>query len=201
MSVVKNLGSIVGLGILFSLFSLSATPAHGLPGQTTDEVASWIQGHPTLRPQRGEKLMVRKSDTASQGFTFQASLLAPGKLKAGAPNARTVRSEAFTLFDVRNGVSQNRLKESLRVIYGVEISQDFDRAQVLYAYPSEEKIREAVRKNNPKVAALQGELRQGRRYAYWLEIAQTPEGLAYSGKLTIFLTDDVEKLKAELTNR
>jgi hypothetical protein len=87
------------------------------------------------------------------------------------------------------------------VIYGVEISQDFDRASVLYAYPSEEKIIEAVRKNDPKLAALQGELRQGRRYAYWLEIAQTPEGLAYSGKVTVFLADDLEKLKTELTNR
>jgi hypothetical protein len=196
MSVVKSLVAIAGLGI----FSF-ATPAQGLPGQTVDEVTSWIQGHPTLRPQRGERLIVNKSDTASQRFSFQASLVAPGKIKTGSPNARTIRSESLSLFDMRNGVSQNRLKESLRVIYGVEISQDFDRASVLYAYPSEEKIIEAVRKNDPKLAALQGELRQGRRYAYWLEIAQTPEGLAYSGKVTVFLADDLEKLKTELTNR
>lgn len=198
MSAVRNLGSIFSLGILFTL---SATPVNALPGQSTDEVASWMQGHPTLRPGKGEKLMVRKSDTASQGFSFHASLLPPGKIKAMTPNAGRVRSEVLTLFDVRNGVSHQRLQESLRAIYGVEIAQDFDRASVIYAYPSDAEILEAVQKNQPQIAALQGELRQGRQYAYWLEIAQTPEGLAYSGRLTVFLKDDLAKVEAELKNR
>jgi hypothetical protein len=179
---------------------LVALPAHALPGQSTDAVASWMQTHPTLRPGRGEKLMVRKQDTAAQGFSFQASLLPPGKLQA-SPSGGRVRSESLSLFDVRNGVTQNRLHESLRAIYGVEIAQDFDRAQVIYAYPSEAKIQQAVQQEQPQLAALQGELRQGRRYAYWLEIAQTPAGLAYSGRLTVFLLEDLAKLEAELKHR
>ena len=192
-------------GVQFGLFwaivlLVAASPAHALPGQTTDEAAAWIQANPTLRPRRSEKFLVTKSDSAAQRFTFEASLLPPGRIK-GAPNAGIVRSERLTLFDVQNGVTQNRLKESLRAIYGLEVSQDFDRAQVIYAYPSEATIQQAVTQNNPLLASLQGELRQGNRYAYWLEVAQTPEGFAYSGRLTVFLRNDLNKIEAELRNR
>lgn len=182
------------------LLGLVATPARALPGQTTDEVAAWIKANPTLRPGRGEKFLVTKSDSAAQRFTFEASLLPPGRIKS-SPNARVIRSERLTVFDMLNGVTQNRLQESLRAIYGLEVSQDFDRAQLIYSYPSEATIQQAVTQKNPLLASLQGELRQGSRYAYWLEIAQTPEGLAYSGRLTVFLRADIDKLEAELRNR
>lgn len=196
MNGVK-LRSIFGFAVLFAL---GASPARALPGQTTDEVAAWMQANPTLRPSRGEKLLVRKSDSAAQRFTFQASLLPPGRLST-FPNAGRVRSETLTIFDVLNGITQNRLKESLRAIYGLDVSQDFDRAKVLYTYPSEAVIQEAVAQNNPLLASLQGELRQGSRYAYWLEVAQTAEGYAYSGRLTVFLKNDLNKLEAELKSR
>ncbi len=105
------------------------------------------------------------------------------------------------LFDMQNGVSQERLKESLRAIYGSEISQDFDRAQVVYSYPSEVTVQQAIAQNNPLIASLQGELRRGSRYGYWLEIAQTPEGRAYSGRLTLFLRDDIDLLEAQIRNQ
>jgi hypothetical protein len=182
------------------LLGLVATPARALPGQTTDEVAAWIKANPTLRPRRGEKFLITKSDSAAQRFTFEASLLPPGRIKI-SPNAGIVRSERLTVFDMLNGVTQNRLKESLRAIYGLEVAQDFDRAQLIYSYPSEATIQQAVTQNNPLLAALQGELRKGSRYAYWLEIAQTSEGLAYSGRMTVFLRADVDKLEAELRNQ
>ena len=177
-----------------------AKPAGALPGQTTKEVAAWMQANSTLRPSRGEKFLVTKSNTAAQRFTFEASLLAPGRIK-GSPNAGIIRSERLTLFDMQNGVTQERLKESLRAIYGLEVSQDFDRAQVLYTYPSEVTIQQAIAQNNPLLASLQGELRRGSRYAYWLEVAQTPEGLAYSGRVTLLLRDDLDTLEAEIRNR
>ena len=187
---------LLGLGLLIS----GANPARALPGQTTREVAAWMQANSTLRPSRGEKFLVTKSNTAAQRFTFEASLLSPVRSKQ-SPNAGIIRSERLTLFDMRNGVTQERLKESLRAIYGLEISQDFDRAQVLYTYPSQVTIQQAIAQNNPLLASLQGELRQGSRYAYWLEIAQTPEGIAYSGRLTLLLRDDVDSLEAEIRNR
>ena len=187
---------LLGLGLLIS----GANPARALPGQTTKEVAAWMQANSTLRPSRGEKFLVTKSNTAAQRFTFEASLLSPVRSKQ-SPNAGIIRSERLTLFDMRNGVTQERLKESLRAIYGLEISQDFDLAQVLYTYPSQVTIQQAIAQNNPLLASLQGELRQGSRYAYWLEIAQTPEGIAYSGRLTLLLRDDVDSLEAEIRNR
>jgi hypothetical protein len=190
-------GSVLGLGLLLIL---GASPAKALPGQSTDEAAAWIKANPTLRPSRGEKFLVTKSDSASQRFTFEASLLPPGRIQI-SPNAGIVRSERLTLFDNRNGVTQNRLRESLRAIYGIEIFQDYDRAQVIYTYPSDATIQQAIAQNNLLLASLQGELRQGNRYAYWLEIAQTPEGFAYSGRLTVFLRSDLDKLEAELRNR
>ncbi|NJR49196.1 MAG: hypothetical protein HC780_06130 [Leptolyngbyaceae cyanobacterium CSU_1_3] len=179
---------------------VGANPVGALPGQTTDEAAAWIQANPTLRPRTGEKFLVTKSDSAAQRFTFEASLLPPGRIKS-SPNARIIRSEKLTLFDVQNGVTQNRLQESLRAIYGLEIFQDFDRAQPIYTYPSEATIQQAIAQGNPLVAALQGELRRGKLYAYWLEVAQTPEGLAYSGRVTVFLRADLDKIEAELRNR
>jgi hypothetical protein len=182
------------------MLALGGNPVGALPGQTTDEAAAWIQANPTLRPRTGEKFLVTKSDSAAQRFTFEASLLPPGRLKS-SPNARIIRSEKLTLFDVQNGVTQNRLQESLRAIYGLEIFQDFDRAQPIYTYPSEATIQQAIAQGNPLLAALQGELRRGKLYAYWLEVAQTPEGLAYSGQVTVFLRADLDKIEAELRNR
>jgi hypothetical protein len=195
MITVKKLGLGLGFFLLFS-----TTSAQALPGQSTDEVASWMQANSTVRPNRGEKFLVRKNDSAAQSFSFQASLLSPGRIKA-IPNAGIIRSEVLSLFDVRNGVTMNRLQESLRVIYGSEVSQDYDRATVVYTYPTNKTIQHEVSDAKPQKSALQGELRRGDLYAYWLEVAQTPEGRANSGRLTVFLREDVDKLETELRNR
>jgi hypothetical protein len=192
-----GLWSGVSLGVLLAL---GAGRASALPGQTTEEVAAWIQAHPTLRPASGERLLVRKSDTAARRFTFQASILQPGRV-VPARDAGVIRTERMTLFDIANGVTPERLEESLRVIYGLDVFQDYERARVVYAYPGPMTAIQARRQNTPLRTALQGEIKQGNRYAYWMELAQNPNGKTYTGQMTVFLKDDLTKLETELRNR
>ncbi len=193
----------LGAGMVTALgWLLLGQAAQAVPGQTIDEATAWIQANSTLRPTAGEKLLVRKSDTPAQRFSFQASVLQVGK--AAPSNDRSggiIRTESFTLFDMINGVTQPRLEESLRAIYGPAIYQDYSRAQAIYTYPSRSDLAQAQNQKAPLMAALQGELRSGDRYAYWVEIAQTKEGYAYSGQITVFLKQDIDKLEAELRNR
>jgi hypothetical protein len=179
---------------------LGNSPANALPGETTEEVTTWIKAHPTLRPSSGERLFVQKSDTAAQRFTFQASVLAPGKV-AFTKDRSKIRSERIAMYDAINGMTFGRLQESLRVIYGLDIHQDFKRAQVVYEYPNESAINSARLAKTPIREALKGELRVGDRYAYWLEIAQPRGGKAFTGQMTVLLKADLDKLEAELRNR
>ena len=179
---------------------LSAPAAQALPGQAADQVAIWIQANPTLKPNRGEKLMVRKSDSAAQRFMFEASLLSPGRLSA-SKSGGLIRSEKLTLFDMLNGVTKYRLEESLRSVYGPDLFQDYDQAKVVYRYPSAEMRQRSINQKAPLLEALEGELRQGRQHAYWLEIAKSKEGVAYAGRVTVFLQEDLTKLTTELQNR
>jgi hypothetical protein len=174
--------------------------AQALPGQASDQVATWIQANPTLKPNRGEKLMVRKSDSAAQRFIFEASLLSPGRLSA-SKSGGFIRSEKLTLFDMLNGITKYRLEESLRSVYGPDLFQDYDRAKVVYTYPSPGTRQQSINQKAPLLEALQGELRQGDRYAYWLEIAQSKDSVAYAGRVTVFLKEDLDKLTAELKSR
>jgi hypothetical protein len=189
--------STLGLGLALSLL---AGRVHALPGQTPDEAVVWIQANPTLRPVRGEKLLVRKSDTPAQRFMFSASPQQVGRASSG-PTGGIIRTEETSFFDIQNGVTRDRLQEALRVIYGPTVYQDYAQAKILYAYPTQKTLDQAVNRDTPLLAALQGEVREGDRYAYWLEIARQKDGLAYSGKIVVFLRDDVPKLEAELRNR
>lgn len=183
-----------------SLGILTSSPAKALPGQSTEEVGTWIKAHPTLRPGPGEKLFVQKSDTAAQRFTFQASVLPPGKVQFTKDRSR-IRSERITMYDAINGMSLQRLQESLRVIYSLDVYQDFKRAQVVYEYPNESAINTARMAKTPIREALKGELRVGDRFAYWIEIAEPREGKAFTGQMIVFLKSDLDKLESELRNR
>jgi hypothetical protein len=195
----------------FLIFSCSLIPyitgeillnssAQALPGESTEEVITWIQAHPTLRPRTGEKLFVAKSDTAAQRFTFQASVLPPGKV-AFTKDRSTIRHERMTMYDGVNGVTIARLEESLRVIYGTDIYQGYNRAQVVYEYPNQSAINQARLAKTPIREALTGEIRVGDRFAYWIEIAKPREGKAVTGKVIVFLKSDLDKLEAELRTR
>lgn len=189
------------IGVILSGILLMAAPVQAIPGQTIDEAAVWMKSNSTVRPSQNEKFLVRRVNSAAQQFTFNASFVPPGKLARLAPGGRIIRSETLSLFDVRNGVTLARLRESVRAIYGLDVARDFDRARIVKSYPTNFQIQEAVQKQNPQIAALQGELRQGESFAYWLEIAQSDQGKAFSGQLTVFLLDDLEKMRSELANR
>jgi hypothetical protein len=183
-----------------SLETLFNSQANALPGQSTEEVGTWIKAHPTLRPNRGEKFLIHKTDTAAQRFSFQASVLPPGKVGFIKDRSK-IRNERIAMYDAINGMTLERLQESLRIIYGLDIYQDFDRAQVIYEYPNQSAINSARFAKTPIREALRGELRVGLRYAYWVEIAQPQNGKAFIGQMTVLLKTDLDKLEAELRNR
>lgn len=191
---------IQGLVLSFVASLLPATAVQALPGQPVEEVQAWIQSHPTLRPKNGEKLFITKTDTAAQRFSFQASVVAPGTITFNRDRSM-IRSERISMFDAINGLNFNRLEESLRVIYGLDIYQDFRRAQVVYSYPNLNAVNSARMARTPIREALKGELRLGDRYAYWMEIAKPRNGIAYTGQMTVLLKSDLEKIQSELRNR
>jgi hypothetical protein len=177
----------------FSVFLLPS-------GQSTDAVAAWIKANPTLRPGIGDGLRVTKSSSPAQRFTFQASVLPPGRVMP--PKDRgTIRSERMTFFDAINGMTLARLRESLRVIYGATVYEDYDRAQLVYDYPVPETLDLARRQNRSLLELQQGELRLGERYAYWLEITKNNGDKAFNGQITVFLKEDLKKLETELRAR
>jgi len=185
--------------LLFSFFLFPST-ANALPGQSTQTVTAWINANPTLRPGIGDGLRVTKTNTAAQRFIFQASVLPPGRLTT--PKDRgTISNERMTFYDAINGVTLDRLRESLRVIYGPTIYEDYDRAKLVYDYPVPETIDLARRQNRPLLELQQGELRLGERFAYWLEITKTESGKAFNGQITVFLKEDLDKLEAQLRDR
>lgn len=193
----KSLLSFFSFSLSLLLFN---SQAHALPGEAVEKVSTWIKAHPTLQPRSGERLFVKKSDTAAQRFSFLSSVLAPGKV--GVPTNRSkIRSERITMYDAINGMSFQRLKESLRVIYGLDIYQDYNRSDKVYEYPNQSVINSARFAKTPIREALQGELRIGDRFAYWVEVAQPKNGKAYFGKITVLLRSDLEKLKTELQSR
>jgi hypothetical protein len=197
----RRLPLIISLSLTLGLWGLLSATAHALPGQSVEEAITWIQANTTLRPRPGEKLMVRKSGSAAQRFIFEASLYPPGNVAPGTKAGGQIRSERFQLFDMQNGVTQARLEESLRVIYGLDILHDYSQAEPIYTYPTTDDIQTAIVEGKPLLDALQGEVRRGTRYAYWMEIAQDASGKAYAGRITVFLLEDLEKLVAEVRLR
>jgi len=196
-----RLSLMTAIAVLAGHTLASTRPAVALPGQLTEDVEAWIQAHPTLQPRSGERLMVRKSNSAAQRFTFQASVFPPGRI-APTSNKGAIRTETLNFFDAANGVTRERLEESLRVIYGLDIYQDFERAQVSYSYPGPVDVAQARNRRTALQAARQGELRIGDRFAYLMEVVQPADGgKAYSGQVQIMLKSDADKVEAELRNR
>lgn len=191
-----RLFSLLCLGIGFS--PLLTQQARALPGQSTEVVAAWITANPTLQPSVPGGLRVERSHTAAQRFSFQATVVPPGRITF-PPNRQIIRTEFFSLFDQVNGVTPERLAETLRAIYGAQIYQDFVKADIVYAYPTQKTVELSRRQNLPLSAAQQGQLRLGNRFAYWVEVTSTNRDKAHSGRMTILLPDDLDKLLSELS--
>lgn len=173
---------------------LFATPSYGFPGYSVNEVKTWMQGHPTLRADSREGLRVHRADIPSRRFTFQASVFPVGgfqrseedNLWASSSRRRdftTVRREEFILVDYDEQVTIRRLEESLRTLYGPDIYADYRRAQMLYGYGADAST------------AIQGEVRLGQVYAYWVELTSDANGVTTVGKLNVLLPEDVDGLQ------
>ena len=190
--------SVLGLLCLgFGLpILLSANPSYGLPGHSVNEVKTWMQGHPTLRADSREGLRVHRADIPSRRFTFQASVFPVGGLRRSDENSvwadsrrqrnlSIVRREEFILVDYDEPVSIARLEESLRTLYGPDTYADYRRAQSVYSYVTE-------------TGTIQGEVRLGQAYAYWVEITPDLNGVVTTGKLNVLLPEDVNRLQRYL---
>ncbi|HIK29016.1 MAG: hypothetical protein N3E45_04870 [Oscillatoriaceae bacterium SKW80] len=188
------IGGIVGASVLNTVARVEA-----LPGQTIGEVETWIKAHPTLRPGRGERLTVRKGERPTQRFVFEASVFSPGRITSGSSGL--IRSEKLEFYDEVEGVDGERLVEALRIIYGVDIYQDYQRGRVIYTYPTAEQIERSRKEKKPLLEARKGELRVGERFAYWVEVAQPETGKAVTGRLIVFLKDDIDDIEKELRSR
>ena len=178
---------------------LAADPSYGLPGYSVNEVKTWMQGHPTLRADSREGLRVHRTDVPSRRFTFQASVFPVGGFqRAGnnsiwSPNSRQqnfniVRREEFTLVDYDQPVTVSRLEDSLRNLYGPDTYADYRRAQPVYSYVSES-------------STIEGEVRLGNLYAYWVEITPDASGISTTGRLNVLLTEDIESLQSYLQRK
>lgn len=179
----------VGLGLM--AWTLGQ-PGYALPGQPVQSVEDWIQGNSTLRPGPGERLVINRTDTPAQRFAFQASIFPVNGIDPEV-DGRIIRTERFSLFDLINEIDANRMEESLRAIYGSDVYADYRRAMALYSYPSLNST--PLTNSNP---LLRGEVRQGDRYAYWLELASDQAGTVYSGRMTLFLKEDLPPLLEQL---
>lgn len=186
LSVVLGCGLWVGL----------VPQAVAIPGESADDVEAWIEAHPTLRPSPNERLVVHRVDTPARRFTFRATVFPVSGVSPGLELQDRIRTEQMTLVDIVDGLSADRLEESLRAIYDANIYNDYRRAEVLYRYPNSSSP-------FPANAAVlqQGEVREGDRFGYWLELTANPSGFVYSGRITVFLKEDISQLIAELQGR
>ncbi len=191
----------LGIGLMLGCVATSlGSPAAALPGQPVAEVAAWMQDQPTIQPAPGETLLVRRTDSPSRRFGFQASITAPGRAATG-DGKDIIRSETITLFDTVYGVDQARLAAALGIIYGESLAQDYETAAPVLIYPTPEMLSRAESANLPLLRLTQGELRQGERFGYWVETVQTDSGKAQNGRITVLLLEDLPKLTAELESR
>lgn len=191
--------SILILGLCLSLIGIKV---NALPGEDPADVTAWIAAHPTLGPATtANGLFVKKSNTAAQRFTFQAFPQSSFRDRLGRNQANIIISERFAFFDMINGVTPERLAETVRTIYGLDLYQDYMNANVVYRYPSAETLDLARRQNLPLLAAQEGELRLGERFAYWMEVTHTDTGIAYNGHVEIMLKEELPSLQARLSER
>lgn len=181
-----------GLGGAMIALALASSPAWAIPGQTVTLAETWIRNNPTLRPAPRERLAINRLVAPGQRFTFQASVF-PVSGVSPDENRRQIRTERFSIVDHANPITGDRLDESLRAIYGQDIFNDYRQAAVMFRYPAR-----GARPAPGQNVVLQGEVREGDRFAYWQEIAYDRAGTAYLGRMAVFLKDDLPALQAQL---
>lgn len=182
------------LGLALAVFCLWPVPALAIPGQSIRFAETWIRANPTLQPGPGERFLIQRRSTPAQRFTFEASVFPVTGITENT-DATQIRTERFLLVDSINGMTPERLDESLRAIYGVEVFNDYRQAVPVLAYPLP-----GVAAGSPNPAVIfQGELREGEQFAYWQELVYDQTGTATSGRMVVFLKEDLPRLTEQLT--
>lgn len=186
-AVVRPLPSLIGSAI--ALVLMAPSPGWSLPGEAVDEVANWIYSNPLLPDGRRGSLRVSRSDIPGQRFTFVASKTLPTQRGLGI-GERRIRSEWLEVLDYNNGVTSERLIEAVRGIYGLDLYQDYRNAELIYDY---------VSPTGPTGQhQRRGQLWQGDRFGYWLEITERDGEDPVLGKLALILLDDIPTVQADL---
>lgn len=192
-SSVSKLGTPITLAwsLALATVGLLAQPGLALPGQSIPVAESWIRNNPTLSPAPNERLSIQRTPSPGQRFSFQASLFpVAGAMPENA--LRLIRTERFTLVDHANPITIDRLEESLRLIYGPQIFNDYRQGDLLFEYPTDQSP------DNPSLT-LVGAVRSGERFAYWYEVAYGETGTPYLGRMAVFLKEDLPLLRDRLT--
>jgi len=180
------------LGLALVAGCLWSRPGWALPGLSIPLAEAWMRSNATLDPGPEERLLIQRWSTPAQRFTFEASVFPVTGLTAGVRSSH-IRTERFALVDYINGMTPERLEESLRAIYGSDVFTDYRQAELLLAYPVPESSVAAT-----TALVLQGELRAGEQFAYWKEMAYDQSGNAISGRMAVFLKDDLPLLQEQL---
>lgn len=189
---ISRRGAQVALGWSLGWVALVGwvLPVQAIPGQSPPIAESWIRNNPTLSPAPHERLNIHRTPSPGQRFSFQASLFpVAGAMPAHA--RRIIRTERFTLVDHANDITVDRLEESLRLIYGPQIFNDYRQGELLFEYPTDQAT------DNPNLT-LVGAVRTGERFAYWYELAYGASGTPYLGRMAIFLKEDLPSLRERL---
>lgn len=180
----------LGLGMGLATIGHLALPSLAIPGQSVAVAESWIRNNPTLSPAPNERLSINRTPSPGQRFSFQSSLFpVAGRMPDNARHI--IRTERFTLVDHANNITVDRLEESLRLIYGPQIFNDYRQGKLLFEYPTDQAT------ENPNLT-LVGAVRSGERFAYWYELAYGESGTPYLGRMVVFLNDDLPALRERL---
>lgn len=181
----------IGLGIV--ALGLLAQPAIALPGQSVRVVETWMRNNATLRPRPNERLTINRVAAPGQRFIFQASVFPVTGVQPDV-DRQTIRTERFTFVDHANPITVNRLEESLRLIYGAEVFNDYRQADITHRYPMP-----GVRRPlpNPNIV-IRGTVHEGEQFAYWQEITYDLRGHAYLGRMAVMLKEDLPLLRSHL---
>lgn len=190
-----------GLGVwLVGVLLLGpVAPTWGIPGQTTDVAAAWVRDNPVLNPGPGETLLIQRTGTDGSRFSFQAQVAPPGRLTT-PPDRETIRSERMTFFDP-SGVTPVELEQAIADIYGPEIAADLENSEEVLRYPSPEVLAAPVSDETFLQRAIQGVIREGEQFVYWLELTQNRDGTVQQGQVVIFEPEWLPKVQREVEER
>ena len=103
------------LGLVLMIQGLLPSLGWAIPGQSLRSAATWIRSNPTLNPGPNETFLIHRRSTPAQRFTFDASVF-PITGVAQENRQAQIRTERFGVVDFINGVTPERLEESLRAI-------------------------------------------------------------------------------------